>query len=219
MKSQPFLTFVFRCTKRYKPIKRALSSLRKQTDRDYQILCLADEKGRGIGWANHNLPKQKQYVRGKYVYLYEDDDEFIYNGFVKKLKRIVKKNNNPDVIFVKAFIGAGADKTNKDISLYPLKKYWGKKPGLAKIGTPCFIVSNEIYQEYIQYFAKNRSADYNFISHVWEKKDLKVFWWDKIVNKSFRMNNKVEEKDFNMGKVFKGFKIPKQDRIYCNDNT
>ena len=52
---EPFLTFAFRLTTRPAGIHKALSSLKKQTDQDFQTLCLIDDKGRGIGWANKNL--------------------------------------------------------------------------------------------------------------------------------------------------------------------
>lgn len=210
----PFVTFVMRCTKRPKELIRAVTSIRKQTDDDYQLLFLIDTKGRGIPWANSNLSYTKQYVKGKYVYLYEDDDEFIHNDFVKDLKPIVK-NNNPDVIFVRAYIGPNSG-DGKD--LYPKEETWLKEPEPAKIGTPCYIVSNEIYKDYIHYYDTPQAADWFFISEVWKKEGLNVYWWNEIVNKSYRMDKKIDDKA-DIIKTLDKLKVPEEDRIYGVDHN
>ena len=200
------LTIIFKCTKRPKAIKRALTAIRKQTDPDYQLLCLIDTKGRGMRWSNRNLKLTKQFITGNYVYTYEDDDEFIYNDFVKDIKQA----NLPDITFVKSYI---IDK------LYPLEETWGIKPEPAKIGTPCFISSNKIYQDYIHYADVDGASDWEYISKVWEKPDLKVKWWDQIVNKSYRMDKKLETNEaVDFKSILDQFDIPEADRIYGWDH-
>ena len=214
--NHPFLTFVLRCTRRSFGLQRSLSTLRKQTDNDYQILCLIDEKGRGIRWANKNLCYTNQYVKGKYVYLSEDDDEFQHIDFIKDLKDIVFLNS-PDVIFVRSYIGCNNQCEEIERNIYPLEKTWEKEPQPACIGTPCFVVTNEIYQKYIKHYNKVRGADINFISHIYNTKGLKIYWWNKIVNKSYRMDNRKDKEDVDFEKILDEFNIPIEDRIYGED--
>ena len=203
------LTIIFKCTKRPKGIRRALTAIRRQTDPDYQLLCLIDEKGRGMGWSNRNLMHTKQNITGDYIYTYEDDDEMIYDDFVKDLKKITSNRTvQHDLILVRAYI--------KD-ELYPKEETWLKEPQPAKIGTPCFVSANRIYQEYIHYADVDGASDWEYISKVWEKPNLKVYWWNEIVNKSFRMDKKLETDDeVDFGAILDEFDVPEKDRIYGN---
>ena len=203
---EPFLTFAFRLTTRPAGIHKALSSLKKQTDQDFQTLCLIDDKGRGIPWANKNLKHTKQHVKGKYVYMLEDDDELQYNDLVKDLKAIVK-GANPHVVMVKALIEGKA---------YPSSMVWHNKPIISQIGTPCFIVSNEVYQKHVHAEDVQKCGDYHFISDVWTKK-YPTYWWDKVINSSTHARGQRED-ECNFTEIFDEFNIPEEDRIFGQDH-
>lgn len=204
---EPFITFVFRCTNRPAGIHRALASLQKQSDPDYQILCLIDDKGRGIPWANKNLKHTKQHVRGKFVYMYEDDDEFQHPDFIKDLKRIVA-DHEPQVIMCKALI------ENK---VFPKPLVWRNKPIISQIGTPCFIVSNEVHQAHVHAEDVQKCGDYHFISDVWTG-GYKTYWWDQVVNSSSHDRGKRSTGETDIGEILDAFRIPEADRVWGQDH-
>ena len=202
----PFMTFIFRCTNRPQGIKRALRALRKQTDYDYQILCLVDDQVRGLAFANESLAVAKHLVKGKYVYIYEDDDEFIHHDFIKELKERVK-DSDPDVIMVKSKIGEVT---------YPTEG-WEQRPILGKIGMPCFCVSNVVYQKHAEEFNTDDCADYHFLKDVFDY-PYKIDWWDKMINHAYSYHRtKIENEPINFRSILKKFDIPTMDIIYGHD--
>jgi hypothetical protein len=203
----PFLTIVFRCTNRPAGIRRALEALRAQSDQDYQLLCLIDDKGRGIPWANKNLKYTKQHVKGEYVYMYEDDDQLQYVDFVKDLKRIVS-DTQADVVMCKALIW---DK------VFPTALVWQNKPIISQIGTPCFAVSNKVYQRHVHAEDVQKCGDFHFISDVWTK-GYRTYWWNEVVNSSNHLRGKTESLDQPLNSIFDEFNVPEEDRIWGTDH-
>jgi hypothetical protein len=203
---EPFLTFVFRCTNRPAGIHRALSSLRKQTDQDFQTLCLIDDVGRGIPWANKNLKHTKQHVKGKFVYMLEDDDDFLHDDFIKDLKKIVS-DHSPGVIMCKALIEG---------KVFPKPLVWRNKPIISQIGTPCFIVSNAVYQRHVHAEDVQKCGDFHFLSDLWPMK-YPTYWWDQVVNASSHDRGKRADK-VDIAGILDVFNIPDEDRIWGQDH-
>ena len=203
---EPFLTFAFRLTTRPAGIHKALSSLKKQTDQDFQTLCLIDDKGRGIGWANKNLKHTKQHVRGQYVYMFEDDDEMLHDDFVRDLKGIVKRRN-PSVVMCKALIEGKP---------YPTSLVWQNRPIISQIGTPCFIVSREVYLAHVHAEDVQKCGDFHFISDVWTR-GYPTYWWDRVINSSTHARGQ-RAKTADIRGILDAFDIPEEDRVWGQDH-
>jgi len=179
---RPFMTFVTRCYKRPKALKKCKASIQAQTDQDFEHIFIVDEIGQGIGWANKQFYTHRKRVRGEYVYLVDDDAYITDPNFVAAIKKVAAEQA-PDVIMVKLYI------YSKE---YPTPEVWEKYPIRGKIAGGCICVTNKVYQDYIQNFGHPKAGDYYFIKSVFDAKGLKIVWLDRNVKSTGRMRGRPE---------------------------
>src|SRR4030067_728827 len=93
-----FLSIVTRTFRRPVGLARCVDSVARQTDPDVEHIILHDSIGRGVGWAYENLKTVQP--GGEYVFILDDDDYLIDEGFVAELKQFVVEHVCPDLVFV-----------------------------------------------------------------------------------------------------------------------
>jgi len=182
----PFLSIVTRHhPRRPKMFELNTISVSSQKDKDFEHVILYDFIGIGSAKANQMFFQNKESVLGDYVFMLDDDDIFISDEFVGDIKKIVKENNRPGIIFVRMLIN--------DSLLPTTNLVWGKDI-LYKhhIGTSCFVMRNDLWQDNIHLFSATQIGDFDFINCVFEKKPT-VFWQDKIYSKTLRVSRGSDE--------------------------
>jgi hypothetical protein len=117
-------------------------------------------------------------VIGHYVFILDDDDYVTDSDFVKDLKKICDEHQ-PDVVICKGYINGNV--------LPTLPVYQTKMPIRGCIGSPNFVVTNELYQRFAQHWCQEvskhaRAADFHFIFQVFQSEPKpKIYWWDRKV--------------------------------------
>jgi len=167
----PFMSFVTRCYKRPKALQKCIDSINAQTDKDFEHIFIVDDIGRGIGWANKQFYVNRSKVKGRYVYLVDDDSVIIDKDFVASVKELVSASH-VDVVMVKKLI--------KNV-IYPKKDVWETHiPVGGRIACGNICVSNEVFQKHIKSFGRQNAGDFFFIKAVLDEK-YKVHWLERIV--------------------------------------
>ena len=174
-----FLGVVTRCYKRPAMLGINKSSLKSQTDPDYEQVFIVDDTGRGIWWANRSLEENKHRVHGEYIYILDDDTCLIVNNFIRVVKQVARKHN-PDVILFKIRRPIG-------IPILPDERVWGKIPLLGHIDTACFTVKEDIWKKHIKSFGTKGCGDYHFIKKLYDEK-YSFYWLDRIVGRIQRVS-------------------------------
>jgi len=117
-------------------------------------------------------------IIGRYVFVLDDDDYLTDPHFIKDLKSI-HKAHEPDVVICKGYINGNV--------LPTLPVYSTRMPIRGCIGSPNFIVTNELFQRFAKHWCQEvskhaRAADFHFIYQVFQSEPKpKVHWWDKNV--------------------------------------
>ncbi len=147
-----FLTILTRSYRRPESLARCVQSVARQTDPDAEQIVLHDPVGRGVGWSYLNL----RYVtpRGEYVFLLDDDDYLIDDGFVAALKQFAHDNRKPDIIYVQMDVSG---------TVMPIWEH-GLQRGY--IAASCFALRRNVWIEHIIDLIDDYSADFYFISAV-----------------------------------------------------
>ncbi len=178
----PFLTIITRCYKRPKGISKNRESILSLTDKDFEQIFITDNEGVGMLEANRSFsdPAVLEQIKGKYVFLLDDDDFIVNPDMIRDMKWAHEKftialNGNWDIIFFRMNIIGGP---NGD--LYPTPETWRVAPKIAHIGGSCFVVSTEIYKKFIHNFAHVRCGDFQFLDAIW-KTNPTVFWFDSLM--------------------------------------
>jgi len=125
----PFLTIATRTCIRPKTLTENIKSVRNQTDLDLQQMFIVDQVGKGMWCANKSFYENKHRVKGKYVFILDDDRIITDVNFITKIKEAAK--TNPDIIMIRSTQG------NRD---FPAQDNWGKK----KIYFGCVDASNYV---------------------------------------------------------------------------
>src|SRR5690606_4199896 len=94
-----FVTIVTRVSRRPNLLYDNIVSVATQDDQDYDHLLLVDPVGKGMLYANQQFYRHAKRVRGKYVYMLDDDDIFIRSDVINLFKRATVKE--PDVVVCK----------------------------------------------------------------------------------------------------------------------
>ena len=178
--SQPFMTFITRTYKRPNALKICIESIEAQTDQDFEHIFIVDDIGQGMLWANCQFYTNRNRVRGKYVYLVDDDDYMIDKEFVSHVKSL--SHRSLDVIMFKIYIRN---------ELYPKPECWEKSPIYGKIGEECICVTNKVFQDHIHAFGEPRGGDFSFIKEIFDQK-YSIYWDDRIVVQAAKSRGKPE---------------------------
>lgn len=199
------MTFVTRCYNRPEALKRNISSVKAQTDQDYEHLFIVDDVGRGIYWANQQFYKRRGEVKGDYVKLLDDDGELIDEDFIKTIRSL----DSPDVVMFKQIV---------DKNIYPSPEVWEKKyPIINKISGGCFCVKNHIYQKHIEAFSVPVAGDFFFYKDLFDNaKDYKIVWLNKVFTMTQAGKGKAGSEMYSIGQnviILDGCKIGDGTRI------
>lgn len=157
---------------------RCQDSLREQTYGQWGQTILTDNVGRGVEWANRNLAHYAPQLTGDYIWILDDDDICIYPEFVEQLQ--FQCADSPAVVMVKGWCA--------DHGILPDGDYWGKRPVINHIGSSCFVVRRDVFQEHAQAWPETLAGDFAFIDAVFDSNPY-VKWWDMIVMRAIRAGN------------------------------
>ena len=156
-------------------LERNQTSLRAQTDPDYQHVVIPDEIGRGVEWANAQLAARRwDHLMGEYVMVLDDDNEVTNGGFIAALKA--------------AAHGAGMLIWRVDIpglGIIPPDDCWKRTPQRARIDANCAAVRRDIWLESVKAFYSAYDADYDYLAACY-KAAGKVVWLDHVYTRAVR---------------------------------
>ena len=181
---KPFISIVTRhLYTRPNMFKNCCDSVAMQKDQDFEHVVITDNEGIGSAKANGLFNKNKDQVKGEYVFMLDDDDVLISDEFIGDMKQLVKLHN-PEIIFVRMLIND---------ELYPTEMDW-KKPRLYQnhIGTSNIVVRNDLWQKYIHCFIEAQVGDFVFINEIY-KTNPRVCWQDKIYSKTVKVSKGASE--------------------------
>lgn len=174
--SNPFLTVITRVNgKRPRSLTQNMRSLDRQTDKDYEHILIEGVNG-GLHAANKSFMEAKQKVKGKYVFLLDDDDIVVNRFMIERLKEIAAK----DIVLFRCIILNGSNN-----NIYPSDKMWDSQqlmPG--HVGTFCFATRAEVFNDYIHFFGTPTMGDYNYLRSIWHKEKQ---WIDEVMACTLRI--------------------------------
>jgi len=171
----PFLSIVTRCFRRPSALALNRASVHAQSDDDLEQIFIVDSHGMGLLAANQSLHQNRSEVRGRYVFILDDDDYLIRTDFVSKIKQVAK-DYSPDVIIIKMISVGG--------KIIPTEDTWKKAPVFCKIGTSCVVVKNKIWQRHIEAFGQPSAGDYAFIKELTRKRHgYSIRWVNLLASK------------------------------------
>jgi hypothetical protein len=177
---RPFLSIVTRQhPSRPTMFEKCRASVLMQKDDDYEHVILKDLVGVGANKANLMFHANKQLVRGRYIFILDDDDILTSDEFVGDMKKIVEDNRFPGIVFLRMMIND---------TLYPTEHCWGKdKLVVCHVGSFNLVMRSDLWQENIQYFSDQRIGDFLFFDSVMQKKPS-VYWQDKLYGGTQRVS-------------------------------
>lgn len=174
-----FLQVLTRCYQRPTLLMQNINSIAAQSDPDFEHTLLVDGEGRGVGAAQAALANYAAYVRGRYVWILDDDDLCVDAGLVAELKAIAAEHD-PDVIMVRMDHGPRG--------VLPDNTHWQKPPAMSWIGCSAYIVRRELWQRHAHAFASaTYNSDFDFIDAVF-RGDPEIYWHDRIVSQVQRIS-------------------------------
>lgn len=174
----PFLSIVTRCHPRGREqmLERNKQSVIMQTDQDWEHVFISNA-GNTRREADKSFVRVKDRIRGKYVFILDDDDYIVDPDFVACAKSVAKEADNPDVIMVKMrFLRRGG-------KLLPDAARWGKPPVMYKIAVSCYLVKRGIWLKHIEVFDYPDFpdlGDFWFIRRLFDV-GCSIYWWDQVV--------------------------------------
>jgi hypothetical protein len=168
--SHPMISVVTRACNRPQKLARNRQSLQYQTDPDFEQFII-DNSGQPVGYlsANTQIYKISDQLNGQYVYILDDDDFIVNDNFIKDFKYLVASQLFPPAVVI--------CKGHIDSKCFP--KVWSAQLNRGQIGSPNFIVRNDIFEFHALHWIQARAGDFHFIKSCQEKETF--FWWDKII--------------------------------------
>lgn len=155
-------------------LEKNRESLRRQTDGDFVQTILVDAKGAGIEKAQEKLADHAKHLRGRYIWILDDDDLCVHDCLIQELKAI-DKQFHPDVIFLKMDHGGNG--------ILPDQHNWGRPPVQGRIGVSAYVVRAEVWKEHAEAWRTARyESDYDFICRVWDS-GARCYWHDVVAAK------------------------------------
>jgi len=182
---KPFLSIVTRKYKRPIGLSKNMQSVDSLKSNKWEQIIINDNVGKGVLEANKSFEKVKDLIKGKYVFLLDDDDFIVNENMITDLEQIAQLHK-PDVICFKMLI------KNHNNCDYPLSDVWEKEPKAGSIGGSCFVVSKEVYNKFIHHFGVYPMGDFNFINEVF-KYDINVYWHDKRMAETGKVSRGATE--------------------------
>lgn len=172
----PFLTIVTRHLPNHRvdKLKANQTSITEQVSKNFEQIFIEDPKGYGMLEANKSFALVKDMIKGEYVHLLDDDDNYTSPEFTQRMENVAIGHSYPDFIFFKNKILTG-DGDN----IYPKPDCWGDIPKIARIGGSCFVVKTEIYKRMIHHFGLRRCGDFNFLKKCFAENPTR-YWHDEL---------------------------------------
>lgn len=165
-----FLTIVTRCCRRPNALIGNIQSVYAQDCEDWEQLLLVDHTGihdeDPILWANAQLERYKDCVRGDYVYILDDDRWFETHDTISAMKHHALCD--ADVLLVRA---RETQLDNMDY-VYPTDDIWGvnweewERPKKWSGCGACVVVKREVWQDHIHYYQYAPGGDWHFINSL-----------------------------------------------------
>jgi hypothetical protein len=149
--TMPFLSIVTRCCRRPAHLGRNVESVLAQSDWDLEQCFYVDGESRGIFWANKTLELIfSRRVRGRYVYILDDDTRLLSDRFVARLKAAAA--SEPEVIMVRSH--------RPQINPHTLPTAWGdpKALSLTSANCLCYVVRADVWREHIDAFGRRAAG-------------------------------------------------------------
>jgi glycosyltransferase involved in cell wall biosynthesis len=180
----PFLSIVTRCYKRPIALRRNIISVASQTSRDWEQIFIVDDVGQGLLWANKSLYYNRHRVHGNYVLILDDDDCLAHDKVVANLRDLVQsyiEEPPPDIIMIKM---------DQILRVLPDELVWGKHPIFGHIGSCCFVVRRDIWNDNIELFGQPNGGDFSFIGALFaqaESGGWRIYWHDEVCTKVQRV--------------------------------
>jgi len=174
---QPFLSIVTRTYRRPTMFAKCKASIDAQTDQDFEHIVIDDKIGVGIAQTYRNF--QSLEVRGKFVFVLDDDNILTDTKFIERLKE-VDKNGQPELIVGKIYRGGTI-----------LPAVW--PPKHSSIDMMNVVVSQRLWNECRKNFEPKYDGDFEFISAVWQKQPKIEFLDEPIGCTQAVMHGKPEE--------------------------
>jgi glycosyltransferase involved in cell wall biosynthesis len=144
----------------------------------FQQIKIVDKVGLGMLAANSSFQLAVPHIKGKWVYLLDDDDGIIDHDVIEKLQ-----SYNTDIVICKGEING---------RIYPPENLWKQRPVRAGIGGSCIFVKREIFNRHIIHFAHKQMGDFEFINHLFNI-GVSVSWLDSVVMKTFKVSRGAVE--------------------------
>ncbi len=154
-------------------LKRNQASLAAQTDGDWEQTFLIDQVGLGIDRANESLGEYAPQLKGRYIWILDDDDKCIRPTLVAELKAIVAQHQpQPDVVMIQMDHGPRG--------ILPDDERWGLPPEQGGIGISAYVVKWSVWQYNAWAWTPGvYHGDYNFIATVFAGKP--TVYWHKVI--------------------------------------
>lgn len=180
------LEIVTRCYARTILLAANQTSLRGQTDRDWQQTLLVDNVGRGVTWANAQLASFEPAADTGYVWLLDDDDLCIAPNLVADVRRLATLHAMPPAIIVRMDHGP--------MGVLPDDEHWRQPPALTRIGCSAIITRADVWRQHRQAWASGRyEADFDFIAAVWQAEAFQIIWHDLVASRVQRVSRGAPE--------------------------
>lgn len=168
------LSIITRCYRRPIGLRRNQLSVKLQTCQDYEQILLVDEIGLGINAADARMAAEiPARIRGDYVYVLDDDNILIDNGFIARIADIAAWLV-PDIIMVKSDNGA--------LGVLPSSKVWKGQPILGQVDAMNYVVKADVWKRHAAAWATHPkdAGDAMFIVELF-RHGYGVHWQNTIV--------------------------------------
>ena len=176
---QPFLSVYTPTFRRPAALANCEVSVKAQTIPCEHVI-IPDDVGIGIAGVYADVPRHADKVHGKYVLFLSDDNYIIHADFAERLRDLIKREKNPDVVVFK-----------NDIVGCIQPVVWGDVQ-YGNIDLSCFVVERKIWTAHAECWGHHYAGDFDFISKLWIS-GYRFYWWDSLEIRALRISNGVPE--------------------------
>lgn len=180
----PFLHIITRTYKRPGLLLLNQKSLAMQTGKDFYQQVIEDKDGKGTAAANVRLRGVK--ARGRYVWVFDDDNVIMVADFLYELGLLVARED-PDVVVVSANYP----------SIIILPSIW--PPELGKVDAINLIVRGEVWDATRENWGDRHAGDFDWIKSL-DLEKLKVSFLPGVPLAIPRVSRGLSEQDYAAGK-------------------
>lgn len=180
MNDRPFLSIITRTCQRPKMLSENIASVKAQTCHDVEQLFLVDHTRKGIQAADRALHEHGGQVRGRYVYILDDDGILIHDAFVEMVKGVVEDNSpSPSVVMVKSRRPPGPPSMQP---IVPTPQAWNSRNLYhGACNCLCYVMEATLWRTHIKQFGvKPWGGDWWTLASVLATNPT-MYWLDEIV--------------------------------------